>query len=175
MVIFRGCIGRHDAKAQIPVPATTSISQKPADTGPWGELEVTPITIEAPADAALRFAQTDTSTWTFANCTSEKLSGLLKSAGLTNTQQQSLLRSARARIYTYPQPVGSSANGTLDCHWTSLNFWNPVPDDRFSNPGYVRDQLGTAAPWVLMRLPNLLGNYENVDVVKTLVFRKNDL
>ena len=33
-------------------------------------------------------------------------------------------------------------NGPCDCHWTSLNFWNAVPDDRFSNPNYVREQLG---------------------------------
>ena len=53
-------------------PATTSAAQTPAPTGEWGQLEVTPITIEAPADAAIRFAQADTSTWYFPNCTAEK-------------------------------------------------------------------------------------------------------
>jgi hypothetical protein len=130
---------------------------------------------------------------------------------------QLLPQFARSRIYTFPEPTGTTANGPLDCHWTSLNFWNATPDDRFTNPVHVREQLGreyhavekptqlgdviflldqkgqgihsatyvaddivftkngtsVAAPWVLMRLPNLLSYYENVDVVKTLVFRKN--
>jgi hypothetical protein len=370
--------------ATAPVVAASATSQKPSATGPWGELDVTPITIEAPADAAIRFAQADTSTWYFADCTAEKLAAILKSAGLTDTQREAILRLAvsdpsingmrvkadsgtivslsyeartalyqvlsedsrnpqaepfrrrpnpandwfaeiglseetasmarklvyrrgemeafadvsaivptlhtdteraqlfralssqavllvqlritpqtdlralidywgkgdrqrevgplleslskvpggdeinvaqllpqfaRSRIYTYPEPTGTTANGPLDCHWTSLNFWNSIPDNRFSNPNNVREQLGreyrqvekptqlgdviflldqkgqgihsatyvaddivftkngtsVAAPWVLMRLPNLLSYYENADVVKTLVFRKNGL
>ena len=25
----------------------------------------------------------------------------------------------------------------MDCHWTSLNFFNETPDDRFADPSYV--------------------------------------
>lgn len=365
-------------------PATTSTTQTPTPTGEWGQLEVTPITIEAPADAAIRFAQADTSTWYFPNCTAEKFAATLKSTGLTDAQRQSFEQSAhadpaidgfivkpdpevlaslsydarsalyqilsedsrnpqaepfrrrpnpssdwfadiglndqaaalarclvyrrgemeafadvsailptihtdlernklfqtltsqavlvvrlrlnpqsnvhalidywgrndrqrevgplieslakvpggdavniaqllptlaRTKLYTYPEAVGTGANGPCDCHWTSLNFWNAVPDDRFSNPNYVREQLGksyhtvpkptqlgdviffldkndqgihsatyiaddivftkngtsVAAPWVLMRLPSLLTYYENIDAVKTMVFRKNGI
>lgn len=49
---------------------------------------------------------------------------------------------ARSKLYTYPKPVGTGASGPCDCRWTSLNFWNAVPDDRRSNPNYVREQLG---------------------------------
>ncbi len=385
VILVRAATRPHPAISQPheKTQATTS-SSRPSPTGEWGQLEVTPITIEAPADAAIRFAQADTSTWYFADCTAEKFAGYLKSAGLTDSQRQSIEHSAhgdpaingvivkpdpevltslsydarsalyqilsedsrnpqaepfrrrpnpasdwfadiglndqaaalarrlvyrrgdmeafadvsailpaihtdtersklfqtlssqavlvvrlrispqsdiralidywgkndrqrevsplleslarvpggdavniaqllttlaRTKLYSYPQPVGSGANGPFDCHWTSLNFWNAVPDDRFSNPNYVREQLGknyhtvtkptqlgdviffldkndqgihsatyiaddivftkngtsVAAPWVLMRLPSLLTYYENIDPVKTMVFRKNGI
>ena len=42
---------------------------------------------------------------------------------------------ARERLYTSPLPpsAGGSPN---DCHWTSLNFFRAVPDDRFSDSAY---------------------------------------
>jgi hypothetical protein len=87
-------VARHRAAAvtpTVPLPATAAIARvEPA--GPWGELEVTPITIEPPADFAARFAQIDTSTWYFANCTAAGLAELLKSAGLTEEHRDALLR-----------------------------------------------------------------------------------
>lgn len=50
----------------------------------------------------------------------------------------------RARVHTYPAPAGAKINGPLDCHWTSLNFWNPTPDDQFQVPDRVSDVLLTA-------------------------------
>jgi hypothetical protein len=44
---------------------------------------------------------------------------------------------ARERLYTYPR-INSATNAVVeDCHWTSLNFFNDVPDDRFGNPAFT--------------------------------------
>lgn len=41
---------------------------------------------------------------------------------------------ARQRLYTYPYPSTSEADLRKDCHWTSLNFFNAEPDDRYTDP-----------------------------------------
>jgi len=46
---------------------------------------------------------------------------------------------ARRRIYTYPRPSNAPLAVNQDCHWTSLNFFNDVPDDRFLNVQTVTD------------------------------------
>jgi len=43
---------------------------------------------------------------------------------------------ARQRLYTFPQP-SQSGDPAMDCHWTTMNFFNAVPDDRFSDPAYT--------------------------------------
>jgi hypothetical protein len=46
-------------------------------------------------------------------------------------------------LYNFP-PNGASGAGApvrRDCHWTSLNFFNDVPDDRFTDPAYVKQKL----------------------------------
>jgi len=40
---------------------------------------------------------------------------------------------ARALLYTYPTPSEDPRAAARDCHWTSLNFFNQTPDDRFLN------------------------------------------
>jgi len=44
---------------------------------------------------------------------------------------------ARRRLYTYPTPLAEPNTLSRDCHWTSLNFFNDVPDDRFSDTTYA--------------------------------------
>ncbi|MBE3098453.1 MAG: hypothetical protein IMZ44_15170 [Planctomycetes bacterium] len=46
---------------------------------------------------------------------------------------------ARRRIYTYPRPSNVPLAANQDCHWTSLNFFNDLPDDRFLNTQTVTD------------------------------------
>jgi hypothetical protein len=46
---------------------------------------------------------------------------------------------ARRRIYTYPRPSTAASAASQDCHWTSLNFFNDVPDDRFLDIQTVKD------------------------------------
>jgi hypothetical protein len=48
---------------------------------------------------------------------------------------------ARALLYTYPVPSEKPEAAARDCHWTSLNFFNVSPDDRFLNLDAVRDAL----------------------------------
>jgi hypothetical protein len=46
-------------------------------------------------------------------------------------------------LYNFP-PNGASGAGApvrRDCHWTSLNFFSDAPDDRFSDPAYVKQKL----------------------------------
>ncbi|MFA7160428.1 MAG: hypothetical protein WC299_14105 [Kiritimatiellia bacterium] len=38
---------------------------------------------------------------------------------------------ARTRLYTYVNPTRGDPSVVRDCHWTSFNFFNDLPDDRF--------------------------------------------
>jgi len=42
-----------------------------------------------------------------------------------------LPRFARKRLYNYPSLAKDVADPAYDCHWSSMNFWNDPPDDRF--------------------------------------------
>lgn len=50
-------------------------------------------------------------------------------------------RFARLLAYTYPLPSERPIDGNHDCHWTSFNFQNELPDERFSNLAYVQQVL----------------------------------
>lgn len=49
---------------------------------------------------------------------------------------------ARARLYTYPLP-SQPGDPTMDCHWTTMNFFNEIPDNQFANPVYTVNYLRT--------------------------------
>lgn len=49
---------------------------------------------------------------------------------------------ARQRLYTYPEPAKPDDPAT-DCHWTTMNFFNEVPDNRFADPKYTVGYLHT--------------------------------
>jgi len=40
---------------------------------------------------------------------------------------------ARRRLYTYPARSVADMKTRRDCHWTSLNFFNETPDDKFAD------------------------------------------
>jgi hypothetical protein len=46
-----------------------------------------------------------------------------------------LPRFARERLYTYPPTKSNDVS--MDCHWTSLNFFNETPDNRFADAAYT--------------------------------------
>lgn len=47
-----------------------------------------------------------------------------------------LPRFARERLYTFPLPP-KPGEPPIDCHWSTMNFFNDPPDDRFTNPQYT--------------------------------------
>jgi hypothetical protein len=49
---------------------------------------------------------------------------------------------ARQRLYTFPMP-SRPGDPTMDCHWSTMNFFNEVPDDRFTDPTYSVKYLET--------------------------------
>jgi hypothetical protein len=65
---------------------------------PWGELEVTPIQLAPPIDAAERFALVDTGTWYFRDCTPAQLAQILQTTGMPDDQRQSLLKSCSLEV-----------------------------------------------------------------------------
>jgi len=48
---------------------------------------------------------------------------------------------ARRRLYTYPARSIVDISVQRECHWTSLNFFNDVPDDKFAKPGVMYPEL----------------------------------
>jgi hypothetical protein len=43
---------------------------------------------------------------------------------------------ARERLYTYPLPA-QLGDPAIDCHWSTMNFFNETPDNRFSDPSFT--------------------------------------
>jgi hypothetical protein len=43
---------------------------------------------------------------------------------------------ARERLYTFPQPP-QAGEPAMDCHWTTFNFSNETPDNRFNDPAFA--------------------------------------
>jgi len=54
-----------------------------------------------------------------------------------------LPRNARMLLYTYPLPPSTAEEPRRDCHWTSLNFLNLEPDERFLDPKVFRKTIET--------------------------------
>ena len=48
---------------------------------------------------------------------------------------------ARRRLYTYPARAAADGAIRHDCHWTSLNFFNDVPDDKFAGKDTLLPEL----------------------------------
>ncbi len=61
--------------------------------------------------------------------------------GITLDIAHLLPRFARGRLFTYPQPSDHPNDVNHDCHWTSLNFFNDPPDERFADADVVRRTL----------------------------------
>jgi hypothetical protein len=43
---------------------------------------------------------------------------------------------ARQRLYTFPMP-SRPGDPAMDCHWSTMNFFNETPDDHFTDPVYT--------------------------------------
>jgi hypothetical protein len=47
---------------------------------------------------------------------------------------------ARDRLYTFPLP-NQPGEPVMDCHWTTFNFSNDTPDNRFNDPKFAVDYI----------------------------------
>jgi len=89
---------------------------------------------------------------------------------------------ARERLYTFPfgENPGDPA---MDCHWTTMNFFNETPDNRFADAPYTVAYLSTN--YYRIAQPGLLGDriflvdergnaiHSAVYIADNIVFTKN--
>lgn len=89
---------------------------------------------------------------------------------------------ARERLYTFPMPSKQS-DPVMDCHWSTMNFFNDPPDNRFNDPGYTVSFV--ESNFYLVALPSLYGDvvlilnnqgnaiHSAVYIADDIVFTKN--
>jgi hypothetical protein len=49
---------------------------------------------------------------------------------------------ARQRLYTFPMPQ-QGGDPMMDCHWSTMNFFNETPDNRFNDSAYLSQYVKT--------------------------------
>lgn len=80
------------------------------------------------------------------------LQSLVREGGTATIDLAHLLpRLPRSLLYTYPAPDENGSSTFLDCHWTVLNFYNPIPDDRYQHleavtEAFARDYYSVTGP-----------------------------
>lgn len=89
---------------------------------------------------------------------------------------------ARERLYTFPLPP-QPGEPTMDCHWTTFNFCNETPDNRFNDPAYAveyirKNYYQIAAPSLYGDIVLLMNDKQEVKhsavyLADDLVFTKN--
>jgi len=84
---------------------------------------------------------------------------------------------ARARLYTYPLP-SQAGDPSMDCHWTTMNFFNETPDNRFSDPKYTVDYL--LSHYYKIGKPTVYGDLifllnKNGDAIHSAVYLAGDI
>lgn len=89
----------------------------------------------------------------------------------------------RQRLYTYPVISANAPVSIQDCNWTTMNFFNAEPDDRFANLDFLSSKL--QADYYQIGLPEHLGDlifltlpsgesvHSAVYVADNIVFTKN--
>jgi hypothetical protein len=89
---------------------------------------------------------------------------------------------ARERLYTFANPSDENPAASHDCVWTSLNFFNELPDERFTDPQYAhqvlaRDYVRVDAPTMgdvaVLMAPNNQSVHFAVHLADDLYFTKN--
>jgi hypothetical protein len=89
---------------------------------------------------------------------------------------------ARERLYTFPIP-SQSGDPVMDCHWSTMNFFNDSPDNRFTNTthtvSYIQSHLYQVAQPTeygdVILILNDKGNaiHSAVHIAEDIVFTKN--
>ncbi len=90
---------------------------------------------------------------------------------------------ARRRLYTYPAPDGDPLVQQRDSHWTSLNFFNAIPDDTFTDTRVALERIKNdyytivgdlrMGDLVLLALPDGRVFHSAVFLADDVVFTKN--
>ncbi|HSY17212.1 MAG TPA: hypothetical protein VK815_02720 [Candidatus Acidoferrales bacterium] len=89
---------------------------------------------------------------------------------------------ARDRLYTFPLPP-QAGEPTMDCHWSTFNFGNDTPDNRFNDPAFAVDYIRKnyypiAAPSICGDILLLMNDKQEVKhsavfLADDIVFTKN--
>lgn len=89
---------------------------------------------------------------------------------------------ARDRLYTFPLPP-QPGDPVMDCHWSTFNFCNETPDNRFNDPNYAvqylqKNYYQIAAPSIYGDILLLLNDrneikHSAVYLADNIVFTKN--
>jgi hypothetical protein len=84
---------------------------------------------------------------------------------------------ARERLYTFPQPP-QAGEPTMDCHWTTFNFSNETPDNRFNDPNFAVQYI--QKNYYQIAAPSLYGDIlllmnEKNEIKHSAVFLADDL
>jgi hypothetical protein len=84
---------------------------------------------------------------------------------------------ARSRLYTYPLPSQEN-DPAMDCHWTTFNFANVEPDNRFNNAAYTVNYI--KQNFYQIDSPSIYGDVilyanEKTEIKHSAVFLADDL
>jgi hypothetical protein len=89
---------------------------------------------------------------------------------------------ARERLYTFPM-ASQRGDPIMDCHWSTMNFFNDPPDNRFTDTAYTVSFI--QSNFYQVALPNLYGDvvlilnhqgnaiHSAVHIADDIVFTKN--
>lgn len=112
------------------------------------------------------------------------LQSLVRRDGNTTIDVIHLLpRLPRSLLYTYPLPAEKGRGTFLDCHWTTLNFFNAAPDARyedienvtvaFNEDHYLLSGRPTFGDVVILTKPDGSVMHSCIYVADRIVFTKN--
>ncbi|HEV2694081.1 MAG TPA: hypothetical protein VG347_14390 [Verrucomicrobiae bacterium] len=84
---------------------------------------------------------------------------------------------ARDRLYTFPLPP-VAGDPTMDCHWSTFNFSNETPDNRFNDPNFAVDYI--RKNYYQISAPSIYGDVlllmnEKQEVKHSAVFLADDI
>jgi hypothetical protein len=89
---------------------------------------------------------------------------------------------ARERLYTFPMP-SKQGDPVMDCHWSTMNFFNDPPDNRFTDTAFTANYI--QSNFYQVAVPNLYGDvililndkgnaiHSGVYIADDIVFTKN--
>jgi hypothetical protein len=156
-------------------PAATSPAIAPV-AGPWGELDVAPLTLEPPAEMMARFTQLDDPLWYFRQSTPATVDEQLKAAGLADAERHALLQTCTAALRVDGASVRPSPALVFglrpEVREAIYNLLWATPANRQSEPfRRVVDAPGNAGDW----FADCAIGGENLALARKLLYRRGGL